>query len=110
MTVPGFETDGASEVFGIQQVARELGITQRTLRFYEDKGLIEPQRAGAGPDQGAAGRGFVVHGESLRGGLIRTRPLMPASNSLYVPLTTATTLIVWLTGSTWAPMRCTRAG
>ena len=44
MTVPGFETDGASEVFGIQQVARELGITQRTLRFYEDKGLIEPQR------------------------------------------------------------------
>jgi len=31
---------------GIQQMADELGITQRTIRFYEDKGLIEPQRAG----------------------------------------------------------------
>ena len=31
---------------GIQQMAGELGITQRTIRFYEDKGLIEPQRAG----------------------------------------------------------------
>ena len=31
---------------GIQEVARELGITHRTLRFYEDKGLIAPQRIG----------------------------------------------------------------
>ena len=38
--------EAGADVFGIQQVARELGITQRTLRFYEDKGLIEPQRAG----------------------------------------------------------------
>jgi DNA-binding transcriptional MerR regulator len=27
-------------------LARELGITARTLRFYEDRGLISPQRAG----------------------------------------------------------------
>ena len=44
MTAAGFETGEGADVFGIQQVARELGITQRTLRFYEDKGLIEPQR------------------------------------------------------------------
>ena len=31
---------------GIQDVARRLGVTHRTLRFYEDKGLIEPARVG----------------------------------------------------------------
>ena len=34
------------EFRGIQQVAEELGVTHRTLRFYEDKGLISPQRIG----------------------------------------------------------------
>ena len=34
------------ELKGIQEVARELGVTHRTLRFYEDKGLIAPQRIG----------------------------------------------------------------
>ncbi len=32
---------------GIQEVAQQLGVTQRTLRFYEDKGLIEPHRVGS---------------------------------------------------------------
>jgi len=32
---------------GIQEVARQLGVTHRTLRFYEDKDLIEPQRIGS---------------------------------------------------------------
>jgi len=31
---------------GINDVAAHLGITHRTLRFYEDKGLIEPARVG----------------------------------------------------------------
>lgn len=31
---------------GIQDVADELGITTRAIRFYEDKGLLEPQRVG----------------------------------------------------------------
>jgi DNA-binding transcriptional MerR regulator len=31
---------------GIQEVASELGVTMRALRFYEDKGLIAPQRVG----------------------------------------------------------------
>jgi DNA-binding transcriptional MerR regulator len=34
------------ELRGIQQISDELGITPRTLRFYEDKGLIEPRRVG----------------------------------------------------------------
>lgn len=34
------------ELRGIQHLANELGITTRAIRFYEDKGLIEPQRVG----------------------------------------------------------------
>ena len=34
------------DLHGIQQVANELGISMRTMRFYEDKGLIEPRRVG----------------------------------------------------------------
>ena len=34
------------EMLGIQEAARQLGVTMRTLRFYEDKGLIAPQRVG----------------------------------------------------------------
>jgi DNA-binding transcriptional MerR regulator len=30
----------------IQDVADELGVTARAIRFYEDKGLLEPQRVG----------------------------------------------------------------
>ncbi|WP_226633609.1 MerR family transcriptional regulator [Novosphingobium profundi] len=33
-------------MLGIQEAASQLGVTMRTLRFYEDKGLIAPQRAG----------------------------------------------------------------
>jgi DNA-binding transcriptional MerR regulator len=32
---------------GIQEVASELGISTRSIRFYEDKGLLEPQRVGS---------------------------------------------------------------
>lgn len=34
------------ELHGIQRVAKDLGVTTRTLRFYEDKGLVQPQRVG----------------------------------------------------------------
>ena len=33
-------------IFGIGDLAREFGVTHRTLRFYEDKGLISPRREG----------------------------------------------------------------
>ncbi len=38
---------GADPFHTVTQLARELGITARTIRFYEDKGLISPQRAGS---------------------------------------------------------------
>jgi DNA-binding transcriptional MerR regulator len=38
---------GAEKFLTVTQLARDLGITARTIRFYEDKGLITPQRAGS---------------------------------------------------------------
>ena len=35
-----------TETCGIAELAREFGITTRTIRFYEDRGLINPRRAG----------------------------------------------------------------
>ncbi len=40
--------DGLSNggMYSVTQLGNELGITARTVRFYEDKGLIAPNRAG----------------------------------------------------------------
>lgn len=39
--------DVAGGLFSITELADELGVTPRAIRFYEAKGLLEPQRAGA---------------------------------------------------------------
>lgn len=36
-----------SRLFSITELSQELGVTPRAIRFYESKGLLEPQRAGA---------------------------------------------------------------
>lgn len=38
--------DSAGQFYSVTQLARDLGVTARTIRFYEDKGLISPRRAG----------------------------------------------------------------
>jgi len=45
---PGATAPGASAdaLYSVSQLARQLGVTARTIRFYEDKHLIAPQRAG----------------------------------------------------------------
>jgi DNA-binding transcriptional MerR regulator len=35
---------GDAELFGITELCTEFGITLRTIRFYEDKGLLAPRR------------------------------------------------------------------
>ena len=35
-----------SEFYSVTELAEDLGITPRTLRFYEDKNLLNPRRAG----------------------------------------------------------------
>lgn len=44
------QTGGASSdqqaLYGIGELAEELGISQRAVRFYETKGLLKPRRVG----------------------------------------------------------------
>ena len=35
-----------NRLYTVTELAKELGMTARAIRFYEDKGLIAPQRAG----------------------------------------------------------------
>jgi DNA-binding transcriptional MerR regulator len=42
---PALDDDTGDQ--GIQDVSRQLGVTPRTLRFYEDNGLISPKRVGS---------------------------------------------------------------
>jgi DNA-binding transcriptional MerR regulator len=37
---------GQGRLYTVTELAEELGMTPRAVRFYEDKGLITPQRAG----------------------------------------------------------------
>ena len=42
--VDSHRSDDTSQLFGINELCEEFGISQRTLRFYEDKELITPRR------------------------------------------------------------------
>jgi DNA-binding transcriptional MerR regulator len=42
--VASHRADDAAELFGITALCAEFGITQRSLRFYEAKGLLSPRR------------------------------------------------------------------
>ncbi|MFL5070091.1 MAG: MerR family DNA-binding transcriptional regulator, partial [Xanthobacteraceae bacterium] len=41
-TEPSFDVD--REIFTIRDLVKECGVTARTLRFYEEKGLLSPRR------------------------------------------------------------------
>ncbi|MEQ9394213.1 MerR family transcriptional regulator [Haliea sp.] len=36
----------ATRTYNISELAEEFGVTTRTIRFYEEKGLIQPRREG----------------------------------------------------------------
>jgi DNA-binding transcriptional MerR regulator len=42
--VASHRDEGTGELFGITELCREFGISLRTIRFYEDKGLLSPRR------------------------------------------------------------------
>ncbi len=44
--VDAHRDEADSELFGITELCGEFGITLRTIRFYEDKGLLSPRRIG----------------------------------------------------------------
>ncbi len=35
-----------NKLYSVTELARDLGVTPRAIRFYEDQGLLSPQRAG----------------------------------------------------------------
>lgn len=39
--------DSSKDVYRIGDLAKEFGVTLRTLRFYEDRGLVRPDREGS---------------------------------------------------------------
>jgi DNA-binding transcriptional MerR regulator len=46
--VAGFDpaASGGPDVFTIRDLTKQLGVSARTLRFYEEKGLVDPARRG----------------------------------------------------------------
>jgi DNA-binding transcriptional MerR regulator len=42
--VAAHRAEDTSELFGITELCREFGISLRAIRFYEDKGLLQPRR------------------------------------------------------------------
>jgi DNA-binding transcriptional MerR regulator len=42
--VASHRDEDTGELYGIAELCREFGITLRTIRFYEDKGLLQPRR------------------------------------------------------------------
>ncbi|MDP9012480.1 MAG: MerR family DNA-binding transcriptional regulator [Pseudomonadota bacterium] len=38
--------EATGQLYSVTELGLDLGVTARTIRFYEDKGLIAPQRAG----------------------------------------------------------------
>ncbi len=40
------DSDGPDRTYSIAELAREFDVTTRTIRFYEDQGLIAPARRG----------------------------------------------------------------
>ena len=67
--------------FTIGEVARELGITQRALRFYEGMGLLAPRRQGAARLYSRCERqrlALVLKAKSLGFTLSEIRPMLAA--------------------------------
>ncbi|AWV16659.1 MerR family transcriptional regulator [Methylobacterium sp. XJLW] len=46
MNSPKRRSPVSDTLYTVTQLAKDLGVTARTVRFYEDKGLLTPQRAG----------------------------------------------------------------
>ena len=46
-TAAGISSGGEDDLSRIGDLAKTFGVTLRTLRFYEDKGLLAPRREGA---------------------------------------------------------------
>jgi DNA-binding transcriptional MerR regulator len=58
----------SARIYSIAELAREFGITARTMRFYEDEGLIKPRRQGLT-------RLYTMHDRTRLGWILRGKRL-----------------------------------
>src|SRR5947199_5626079 len=66
-------------IYSIAELSREFAITPRTIRFYEDEGLIKPRRQGMTRLYSAGDRtrlGWILRGKRLGFALAEIRELL----------------------------------
>lgn len=66
--LPGSDAGADGQTLTIGDLAREFGVTLRTLRFYEDRGLLSPLRQGTARFYGATDRtrlAMILKGKQL---------------------------------------------
>jgi DNA-binding transcriptional MerR regulator len=66
-------------IYSIAELAREFGVTARTIRFYEDEGLIKPHRQGLTRLYSAgdmARLGWILRGKRLGFSLAEIKELL----------------------------------
>jgi DNA-binding transcriptional MerR regulator len=54
------EPQSGADLYSVTQLGRDLGVSARTIRFYEDKGLIAPRRVGNNRVYTARDRGRMI--------------------------------------------------
>lgn len=75
----GSATRDTQRIYSIAELSREFAVTPRTIRFYEDEGLIKPRRQGltrlySGGDR--ARLGWILRGKRLGFSLAEIRELL----------------------------------
>ncbi|MEM9438861.1 MAG: MerR family DNA-binding transcriptional regulator [Pseudomonadota bacterium] len=74
--INGADLSDAGRAYSIGELAEMFGITPRAIRFYEDRGLLAPRRAGKNRIFGDRDRvrlGFILRGKRLGISLAETR-------------------------------------
>jgi DNA-binding transcriptional MerR regulator len=70
---------GAEPLYSIGDLSAELGISPRAIRFYEDQGLLRPQRIGGNRIYGAGDRArllLILRGKRLGFALAEIKELL----------------------------------
>lgn len=82
------ETGEGTKSFTIGDLAREFGVTLRTLRFYEDRGLLSPRRDGTARIYDARDRerlSVILKGKQLGFTLTEIRAMLAEERSANGP-------------------------
>ncbi len=89
-----------SRFFTVSELAREVGVTQRTVRFYEAKGLLSPDRVGktrVHSYRELARMKIILRGKRLGFSLAEIKEYL----ALYDPKMSGTEQLQMLLGKVW---------